>query len=73
MMKRTRFAIMFYIKRTKPTAQGTCPIYVRVSVNCQRVEFSMNKFIHPDIWNSKTQRAMVQDQNAPDYYNNFEN
>jgi hypothetical protein len=64
MMKRTRFAIMFYIKRTKLTAQGTCPIYVRVSVNSERIEFSMNESIYPDSWNSKIQRAMVQDQNG---------
>jgi site-specific recombinase XerD len=63
MMKRTRFAIMFYIKRTKPTAQGLCHIYVRVSVNTERIEFSINESVHPDSWNSKAQRAKVQENN----------
>jgi predicted outer membrane repeat protein len=72
MMKRTRFAIMFYIKRTKPTAQGLCPIYVRVTINHERIEFSISEAIHPDSWNSETQRAMVQDHNDKELKEIFE-
>jgi hypothetical protein len=64
MMKRTRFAIMFFIKRTKLTARGLCPIYVRVTVNHERIEFSINESVHPDSWNSKAQRAKVQEFNS---------
>ncbi|HJZ39452.1 MAG TPA: Arm DNA-binding domain-containing protein [Bacteroidales bacterium] len=62
MMKRTSFAILFYIRRSKPTAQGECPVYVRISVNKQRIEFSLKETIPPDIWDSKANRAYDTEQ-----------
>jgi integrase len=57
MVERVRFAIMFYIKRTKLTAQGECPIYARITINGERIEFSINETILPKLWNNSTQRA----------------
>lgn len=73
MVERVRFAIMFYIKRTKPTAQGTCPIYVRITVNGDRIEFSMNESINPDLWNSGLQRAYVSDQQGLELNESIQN
>lgn len=62
MVERTRFAIMFYIKRTKLTAQGESPIYARLTVNGERIEFSINETVPLNLWNGATQRAKVLDQ-----------
>ncbi|HLO59207.1 MAG TPA: site-specific integrase [Bacteroidales bacterium] len=62
MVERVRFAIMFYIKRTKLTVRGECPVYVRLTVNGERIEFSMNETIPPKLWDSNTQRALISEK-----------
>ncbi len=53
----TSVSILFYIKRAKANNMGVCPIYVRVTINSKRFEFSTNKFIHPDKWTSEGNKA----------------
>lgn len=50
-------SILFYIKRAKVNSLGVCPIYIRVTVNAKRFEFSANRFINPDRWSSKGIKA----------------
>ena len=47
---KTTVSVLFYIKRAKINNDGICPIYVRVTVNAKRFEFSSNKYINPDKW-----------------------
>ncbi|MEC4048580.1 phage integrase SAM-like domain and Arm DNA-binding domain-containing protein, partial [Flavobacterium sp. SUN046] len=49
----TTVSILFYIKRAKVNNLGVCPIYVRVTINAKRFEFSTNKYINPDKWSSE--------------------
>ena len=43
----------FYAKSTKANAKGQFPIYVRLTVNGIRTEFSTKKFIEPTRWLSE--------------------
>jgi site-specific recombinase XerD len=43
----------FYAKSTKVNAKGQFPIYVRLTVNGIRTEFSTKKFIEPNRWLSE--------------------
>lgn len=43
----------FYAKSTKVNAKGQFPIYVRLTVNGDRTEFSTKKFIDPNRWSSE--------------------
>lgn len=49
--------LLFYLKKTKKNRAGEAPIYLRITVDGQRVETSIRRSIIPDIWNSKTQRG----------------
>ncbi|MFA9187560.1 site-specific integrase [Flavobacterium magnesitis] len=49
----TTVSVLFYIKRAKANNLGVCPIYIRVTVNAKRFEFSTNKYINPDKWSSE--------------------
>ncbi|WP_152909152.1 Arm DNA-binding domain-containing protein [Chryseobacterium sp. Hurlbut01] len=40
----TKLSILFYIKRAKTTSQGKSPIYLRVTVDSKRTEFSIKRF-----------------------------
>jgi hypothetical protein len=49
----TSVSILFYIKRAKVNSNGVCPIYVRVTIDAKRFEFSANKSVSPDQWSGE--------------------
>ncbi len=50
-------SVLFYIKRSKVNDDGICPIYVRVTIQSVRFEFSSTKFINPDKWSNETSKV----------------
>lgn len=46
----TKLSILFYVKRAKSNSQGLAPIYLRVTINGERIEFAAKRFIQPDRW-----------------------
>ncbi|GAA4764320.1 MULTISPECIES: site-specific integrase [Flavobacterium] len=50
---KTKITLHFYAKSTKVNANGKLPIYVRLTVNGQRLEFSSKKFIEKTKWSSE--------------------
>ena len=63
-MTRATFTILFFIKRTKELKNGTMPIYVRITVNKQRVEFGLQKSIEEDQWHSEKGYAIGTSKSA---------
>ncbi|MFV8337159.1 site-specific integrase [Flavobacterium sp. RSP29] len=49
----TAVSVLFYIKRSKINNEGICPIYVRVTIQSKRFEFSSNKFVNPEKWSNE--------------------
>ncbi|MDI9257970.1 site-specific integrase [Flavobacterium sedimenticola] len=47
---KTKITLHFYAKSTKMNADGKLPIYVRLTINGQRLEFSSKKFIKKSKW-----------------------
>lgn len=47
----------FYAKSTKANAKGQFPIYVRLTVDGNRTEFSTKKFIEPSRWSSEASKV----------------
>ena len=50
---KTKITLHFYAKSTKANAAGHLPIYVRLTVDGNRLEFSTKKFIEPCKWSSE--------------------
>lgn len=48
--------INFTLKKTKTLANGTAPIYLRITVDGGRVEFTTRRYILPSRWNANTQK-----------------
>lgn len=48
-MERTTFSLLFYIRRTKLNKEGEAPIFMRVTVNGQRADASVKRFIAPKV------------------------
>ena len=55
-MKNT-FSILFYIRTSKQKNDGTTPIYVRITVNGKRSDFSAKRSIDASKWNTSKARA----------------
>uniref|UniRef100_UPI004048A0F0 site-specific integrase n=1 Tax=Mariniflexile sp. TaxID=1979402 RepID=UPI004048A0F0 len=51
-------SLLFYIKKSKTDASGKTNIYLRITLDRHRSEFSVHRKIHIDLWNSKTQLAL---------------
>lgn len=51
---KAKVTLHFYAKSTKVNANGQFPIYVRLTVNGDRTEFSTKKFIDPSRWLSES-------------------
>ena len=50
---KTKITLHFYAKSTKANANGLLPIYVRLTVDGKRLEFSTKKFVEKTKWSSE--------------------
>ena len=50
------FGLLFYVKRSKMIGNGTCPVYLRVTVDGERIEISSKRYVNPDKWNANGQK-----------------
>ncbi len=48
----TKLSILFYIKRAKSNSDGKSPIYLRITVDGKRTEFSIKRFVEPEKWSA---------------------
>jgi site-specific recombinase XerD len=50
---KTKITLHFYAKSTKANAHGLLPIYVRLTVDGKRLEFSTKKFVEKSKWSNE--------------------
>jgi len=50
------FGLLFYVKRSKMIGNGTVPVYLRVTVDGERIEISSKRYVNPDKWNANGQK-----------------
>lgn len=50
---KTKITLHFYAKKSKANVAGLLPIYVRLTVNGERLEFSSKKFIEKSKWSEE--------------------
>ena len=52
----TKLSVQFFVKRTKTNVDGLLPIFIRVTVNGERIEFSTKHLTPSDKWLAKVNR-----------------
>jgi hypothetical protein len=52
-MKRATFTVLFFVKRTKKQRDGKIPIFTRLTINGQRVEFAVKKSVSKANWDKR--------------------
>ena len=50
------FSLFFYLKSSKMSADHTAPIYLRVTIDRQRIEISSEPQTIPSKWNTSAQK-----------------
>ncbi|MFA6084256.1 Arm DNA-binding domain-containing protein [Mucilaginibacter sp.] len=50
------FSLLFYVKSSKLSADGTAPIYLRITIDGQRIEISSKRRVIPSKWNTSAQK-----------------
>ena len=53
----TNLTTHIYARASRANAAGLFPIYVRITLNGKRAEFTTKKYIHPTKWDEKTMRV----------------
>jgi len=52
----TKLSILFFVKRTKTSTDGLLPIFIRVTVSGERIEFWTKRFTSSDKWSIEVNR-----------------
>jgi site-specific recombinase XerD len=51
------FNLLFFVKKAKTVANGTAPIYLRITIDGKITELAAKRYIQPDKWNSAAQKV----------------
>lgn len=62
-MKRT-FSVLIFVKRSRVTKNEEVAIQLKVTVNKEKIEVTINQTIKPDLWNSSTEKATGKDRKS---------
>lgn len=60
----TTLSILFYGKKAKITRNNLLPIYLRVTINGERIELSTQRYVHQDKWSVETGRVKGNSEEA---------
>jgi Arm DNA-binding domain/Phage integrase SAM-like domain len=56
-------SILFLLERSKTTADGLAPIYVRITVEGSRTPLSTGAKVHPDCWDQESEQVTITAKN----------
>jgi len=63
-VRRSTFAILFYINRTKVRKDGLCQLLCKISIDAEAAQIGSKVAVDPAIWNPTTGRADGRSRNA---------
>jgi site-specific recombinase XerD len=59
-----KLSILFYGKKSKLTKEGLLPIYLRVTIEGERIELSTQRYVHKDKWSVESGRVKGNSEEA---------
>lgn len=62
--RRSTFAVLFYINRTKVRKDGLCQLLCKVSIDAESAQIGIRAAVDPAVWNPQTGRADGRSRNA---------
>jgi hypothetical protein len=52
-----RISVLFFARKSKKTSKGLVPIYIRITVNGQRLEHSIQRYVDASQWSARAGRV----------------
>lgn len=52
------FAVLFHVKKSKVPTNGTSPIFMRLTIDGERIEISTKRLVEPNKWNAAAHKAI---------------
>ena len=71
-MKRVTFKILFFIKKTRVSKNGEVPVLLRVTVDGQRMDTSVNLKIDPNNWNNIAVKSIGKSKKDEEFNNRLD-
>lgn len=59
-----RISILFYLRKSKTNREDLAPIYIRITINGQRLDQSIQRYIEPSQWTASTGRMKGNNEQA---------
>ncbi len=53
----TTYNLLFFIRKERTNKHGEAPIYLRITINGKRAELALKRFIDPNKWDGKANKA----------------
>jgi len=50
-------SVLFYARKSKKTSKGLCPIYIRLTINGQRLDQSIQRYVDSGLWSAASGRV----------------
>ena len=63
-MRKVNFAVSFQLKKNKEKADGSIPVYLRITVDGKRLEITTNRSITQKQWDNRLQRVKGKSESA---------
>lgn len=58
------FNLLFYVRRAKVNAYGFAPVYLRITIDGERIEISSKRYVNPDKWSTSGQKLTGNSEDA---------
>src|ERR1700749_5217915 len=58
------YVIYLYLRKERPNKDGKLPVYLRLTINKERMQYPTGQYIHPSLWDDKLQKAVKTDEAA---------
>jgi site-specific recombinase XerD len=59
-----RISVLFYAKKSKKTSKGLWPLYIRITINGQRLEHAIQRNVTPSLWSATAGRLKGNNEQA---------
>ena len=70
---KTDFHTHFHLLAKKKNKRGLAPIYLRLTVDRKRMEYSISRRIQPELWNVRMQKVMGNNPNEKEINTHINN
>lgn len=70
---KTDFHTYFHLLKSKTNNKGLAPIYLRLTVDLKRLEYSITRRVEPKRWSQKSQRALGTNREAVEINTHIDN